>query len=533
MQAFFARNSVARHLLSLGGVSLAMSQVAAWHPLIAALCTFLLLMILMAIVALQGDPRAASLLAIVAAMLGTGVCWYDRSDTQLSAAISLIGTGSLAGLSAIVCLISRRRIDRIEELEARHRELMNKVYEYDRAAGLPEEIPDVQRTQAAQTSRRKTDRLDSPFQQILADLGDTTTNSACDPNVVDFAVLLLSMQKIGHRLTAELELDSLVSAILSTSRELLKCQTVELYLWNPEKQRLVNADPRCQPAVNSLQEVLQQSESQPAVFDWVLQQQRLLTRREVLAGKIRSATFTAEQMPTAIAPLMVGQNLIGLLVIDEAEDDGPTFVRLLHILANHCALSIKNAQLFRAIDELARRDSLTGLLNHASFLEQLEQMIADAQARQETLTLIMSDLDRFKEFNDHYGHQAGDQVLREVAQWWRAIMPDHCLLGRYGGEEFVAALPNVDLARGEELAEMLREALASHPVSHNAHQLHVTASFGVAELGRPATNATRLIRLADKALYRAKHGGRNRVETHDITRPDIAQMQETSQFALP
>lgn len=533
MQTYFARNSVSRHLLTLGGVSLAMSQVAAWHPLIAALSTFLLLMILMAIIALQGDPRAASLLAIVAAMLGTGVCWYARSDTQMSVVISLIGTGSLAGLSAIVCLISRRRIDKIKELEAQHRELMNKVYEYDRAAGLSGEFPVVEHPLEAHASRRKTDKPNSPFQQILADLGDTTTSSMCDRNVVDFAVLLLSMQKIGHRLSAELELDSLVSAILSSSREFLKCRNSELYLWNPEKQRLVNADPRCQPAVNSPQEVLQRSESLPAAFDWVMRQQRLLTRRDVLAGKISSTTFTVEQMPTAIAPLMVGQNLIGLLVIDEAEDDGPTFVRMLHILANHCALSIKNAQLFRAIDELARRDSLTGLLNHASFLEQLEQMIADAQAKQETLTLIMSDLDHFKEFNDNYGHQAGDQVLREVAKWWRAIMPDHALLGRYGGEEFVAALPNEDLARGEELAEMLRESLASHPMSHNGHQLHVTASFGVAELGRPATNATRLIRLADKALYRAKDGGRNRVETHDPDCPEIRLLQETEQFVLP
>jgi diguanylate cyclase (GGDEF)-like protein len=79
---------------------------------------------------------------------------------------------------------------------------------------------------------------------------------------------------------------------------------------------------------------------------------------------------------------------------------------------------------------------------------------------------------------------------------------------------------------------MLRSALASHPISYNGIQLHVAASFGVAELGNPATNATRLIRLADKALYRAKDEGRNRVETHDPQRPEIATMAETSQFSL-
>lgn len=95
------------------------------------------------------------------------------------------------------------------------------------------------------------------------------------------------------------------------------------------------------------------------------------------------------------------------------------------------------------------------------------------------------------------------------------------------------ALPGESLDRGRELAEMLRQSLESHPISYNGHLLEVTASFGVAELGRPAISTTRLVRLADKALYRAKHGGRNRVETHDTSRPDIAVMQETAQFALP
>ena len=111
-------------------------------------------------------------------------------------------------------------------------------------------------------------------------------------------------------------------------------------------------------------------------------------------------------------------------------------------------------------------------------------------------------------------------------------MPDHAILGRYGGEEFIGVLPGESLSRGTELAEMLRSALASHPVSYNGSQLHVTASFGVTELGNPATNATRLIRLADKALYRAKNDGRNRVEAHDPLRPEIAMLAETSQFSL-
>ena len=111
-------------------------------------------------------------------------------------------------------------------------------------------------------------------------------------------------------------------------------------------------------------------------------------------------------------------------------------------------------------------------------------------------------------------------------------MPDHALLGRYGGEEFICVLPGETLVRGTELAEMLRAALVAHPISYNGIQMRVTASFGVAELGSPATNATRLIRLADKALYRAKDEGRNRVEAHDPSQPQIAAMAESTQFSL-
>ena len=112
-------------------------------------------------------------------------------------------------------------------------------------------------------------------------------------------------------------------------------------------------------------------------------------------------------------------------------------------------------------------------------------------------------------------------------------MPSRAILARYGGEEFICALPGDDLNQGHDLAELLRSSLHANPISHGAHQIHVTASFGIAELGRPATNAVRLIRLADKALYRAKHEGRNRVESHDPDRPEIAEMAESTAFVMP
>lgn len=528
-------NSMARHLLALGGIAIVMAPLEALHPWIAGGGSFLVMTIVVGMAALQGDHRATALIVGVATLLSSGVCWYTGFDLSLSLAlfVCMLGTITLSVLGAIVCKASRNRLRKINNLESQQFELIRKVYDYDRNTSLSGELPVFGSPPVSEASRRPAKSVDLAFGQMLSELVESPPSPVIDPDVFDFAMLLLSMQQIGHRLSSELELDALVSAILGTAKEVLRCQHAELHLWNARDERFSNAvSSETALLQDSVRAVLIQAAPRPASFEWVMQQRRILTRRDVLGGKVDVAELSGDSLPAAVAPLLVGDDMIGVLVVNDAEDEGPTFVRMLHILANHCALSLKNSQLFRTIQEMARRDGLTGLLHHAPFLEELERSIDEADTSHRPLTLVMSDLDHFKDFNDNYGHQAGDKVLQEVASWCRAIMPDHAILGRYGGEEFICALPGEPLSRGVELAEMLRAALVSHPVNHNGIQMHVTASFGVAEFGKPATNATRLIRLADKALYRAKDEGRNRVEAHDPSQPEIAAMAETAQFSL-
>ncbi|MFM9961350.1 MAG: GGDEF domain-containing protein [Planctomycetaceae bacterium] len=534
MLHFLTENSITRHLLTLGVITVVMAQLTSLHPWIAGLGTFLVLMVLMALIALRGHENATQLLAGVAATFGMGVCWIEGADQSVSQALvcSVIGTVTLLTMSLIVSRSSRRRLSKIHELETQQLKLVRKVYDKDRGTNLSGEIPAFGLNPSS-SPVDKTAGVDPAFGQMLTEFANVPPSNVLDPDVFDFAMLLLSMQQIGHRLSSELELNALVQVILETAKEVLRCGESELHLWNSRENRFTNPAPaNGGPVRDSIRDVLTQSAPTPAEFEWVRQQQRILTRRDWISGKVDGLELPSGSLPTAVAPLLVGADLVGVLVVNDAAEEGPTFVRMLHILANHCALSLKNAQLFRAIDEMARRDSLTGLLNHAAFLDELERLTAAARSRGKTLTVVMSDLDDFKSFNDNYGHQLGDKVLHEVATWWKAIMPDHALLGRYGGEEFICALPGENLERGIELAELLRTSLESHTVSHNSHQLNVTASFGVAELGRPATNTARLIRLADKALYRAKHRGRNCVDAHDPSKPSIAEMEESIQFSL-
>lgn len=526
-------NATPPTLVTLGIITILMSQLSSLHPWIAGLGTFMALMVLMALVALRSEPRTTALLCGVAALLGTAVCWFGGSDISISIVIviSAIGTGALSILSWLVCDASRKLQRQISDLRSHQDDLVRKIYEHEKCS-LSGEIPSFTRPSLAADSLHG----QSPENAGITEHAAAADQKIADRDFFDFAMLLLSMQQIGQRLSSQLDLKSLIVAIQDTAQEVLHCRKAELFLWSTRDQQFYNAALSLGGDLPTTVAELARCRVANPAFDWVTANHRILARREFASGKL-GTSFSNDidpgELPAAVAPLMVGNELLGVLLVDQVEDESPTFIRMLFILASHCALSVKNAQLFRHIEEMARRDSLTGLLNHASFLEELDQLVDHAKANHERLTLVMSDIDHFKNVNDSFGHQAGDSVLQEVAKWWRAIMPDRALLARYGGEEFICVLPGDDLRQGAELAELLRVSLEENPINHRGLHLHITASFGVAELGKPAANVTRLIRLADKALYRAKDAGRNRVECHDTERPEIANMSESGHFVMP
>jgi diguanylate cyclase (GGDEF)-like protein len=127
------------------------------------------------------------------------------------------------------------------------------------------------------------------------------------------------------------------------------------------------------------------------------------------------------------------------------------------------------------------------------------------------LAVIIFDIDRFKDVNDHHGHAAGDLVLRHVASVTAEAVRDTDVLARYGGDEFVLVAPETDEANALRLAERIREALRSRDVSVNSHRLRVTASFGISMLRANDEEPERILARADSALYAAKTGGRDRV----------------------
>jgi len=168
----------------------------------------------------------------------------------------------------------------------------------------------------------------------------------------------------------------------------------------------------------------------------------------------------------------------------------------------------------------AATDALTGLLNRRALLDGANLMIAQLVRRQKPLSIAMFDLDRFKNINDRHGHALGDAVIKQFSETVVANMRATDLVGRFGGEEFVAILPGTGAADALLVAERMRMAFEAAAMEIAGRQINATVSVGLAS-GGPGVKFDALLADADKALYRAKQSGRNRVEAAPETPVEV------------
>lgn len=180
------------------------------------------------------------------------------------------------------------------------------------------------------------------------------------------------------------------------------------------------------------------------------------------------------------------------------------------VAANKQQLQTVNQQL----QHLSRTDRLTGLSNRGYWEECLQHEYARHRRYQSMAALVMFDIDHFKAVNDTFGHPAGDKVIQAVAEVIREQIRDTDYAGRYGGEEFVVLLPDIDTLGAIVFAERLRQRIASLVVTYENQAIPFTISLGVADLSFPTDGHKQLIERADQALYASKKGGRNQTNSY-------------------
>jgi diguanylate cyclase (GGDEF)-like protein len=213
--------------------------------------------------------------------------------------------------------------------------------------------------------------------------------------------------------------------------------------------------------------------------------------------------------------MMASSETIGMLHIEGNSDEvGSRLTQdLAHTLAEHLALSLSNLNLRDTLRTQSIRDVLTGLYNRRYMEESLERELHRALRKQSTVGIIMLDIDQFKNFNDTYGHDAGDAVLRELGVLLQRNVRGEDIACRFGGEEFILILPDTNLEVTHQRAEIIRQVVRSMNIEYRRQALGlVTVSLGVAVFPEHTTNFEEIVQKADRALYQAKHNGRDRVE---------------------
>jgi len=209
-------------------------------------------------------------------------------------------------------------------------------------------------------------------------------------------------------------------------------------------------------------------------------------------------------------PMLTAQEVVGFLGFDSVREDrfwSPDIIRLLNMLAGILALALERKETEERLEHMAHSDSLTNLPNRPLFFDRLAQALVRARRRQQNLAVLFIDLDRFKAVNDAAGHDAGDVVLRQVAQRLRHCVREEDTIARMGGDEFTVIL--TDLEKPENALLVCRKILASltEPFVFKGKSFSLGASIGIAVYPRDGKDSETLLKCADTAMYRAKLKG--------------------------
>ncbi|MSR76859.1 MAG: sensor domain-containing diguanylate cyclase [Candidatus Omnitrophica bacterium] len=255
---------------------------------------------------------------------------------------------------------------------------------------------------------------------------------------------------------------------------------------------------------------------EPDLFDyWVVKNRRQLIVIDCQQD-FRFNTHDTQKLPhirsLIIAPLVQAGRVIGTLRIHSSKPNTFTHddLRLLDTIAILAASALSNAILYAQTQELAIKDSLTGLYVRRYFFERLKEDHRRYLITQRPMSLLMCDLDYFKQCNDRHGHAVGDMMLVQFAKLLTQIS-EGAIVGRYGGEEFVVLLPETNKKDAVKLAEEFRQKVELAPLVIRREEIRMTVSIGVASIPEDTLSIETLLEKSDKALYEAKRKGRNQV----------------------
>ncbi|WP_418791033.1 diguanylate cyclase [Phosphitispora sp. TUW77] len=325
---------------------------------------------------------------------------------------------------------------------------------------------------------------------------------------------LSALYEVAKNLGSNLELSKTLGLILSETKRVVNYHTGVIYLWEEEEQLLVPAAIKS-PFAEKLRSIAYSLE-EGLIGQVAKTGQPGIVYDSKKDNRLRSVPGINQFLRSLlIIPLAMDNKLIGVIAIGKKEPNafGQKQVQILSSLGGQAAVAMANAVLYKKIEKLAITDGLTKVYNHRYFYKRMEEENERYRRYGTVFSFIMLDLDYFKQFNDKYGHRAGDHALYTVAQVIKKSTRMLDVVSRYGGEEFAVILPETDAANARVVAERILNAIRDNyfSVSDDHPPVHVTVSIGVATCPQDAETTNDLIELADKALYYSKETGKNKI----------------------
>lgn len=309
-------------------------------------------------------------------------------------------------------------------------------------------------------------------------------------------------------ISSALDIDVILATVARLAMELVGADAVALGLLSSDHRALADVHTFSMPET-----LMALQQGMGPVWQVVETRQSVIRHNVVLTEPLASGYRICSALGS---PIVSSDRLLGLLAVYHLRNNRRFTERdsaMLDMVGRQTGIAITNARLFAETQRLATTDHLTGLFNRHHFFALAPRELERARRYHHGVALLIIDVDYFKAINDTYGHDAGDAVLRSIAERMRRELRDADILARFGGEEFIALLPETNLTGALRVAERLRAAIEVSPVPLQAHSVRVTISIGCAALNSISGNdrLETLIQRADRALYRAKAGGRNQV----------------------